>query len=456
MTSLTFFRYSCLALLFMVFLTPTLWIPGLLGIRIEELFVLLWVVILAYLLRQGSVPVVYLPIRSVFLIVFALIIATSIAVGSLMQLPASILDLTKFIWLIKGSLIYFIFFNYIYQKDGHEMVRRDYILKWFVRFGVLSAFICFQQYFDLFNLNAKYIPVIAPTQTTTLLSGYFAPRVVGMLGNPNVQGAMLALCMISHLYLCLRGKGEFKLLIFVILFIASVMTLSRSAFLMTVIGCFIVVMLYQKGIRFAMAKWLGFFLLIFLLALAYLTLRENEFLYNTIFFRFEKLLDTSQEGSLVARYERWAANIEYFLKSPIFGVGPLPRADLFEFNDGEWFLLLRTYGLVGLIWFFGFNFAPLLMVRSTHKAIRNLKGFSLAILGAIFLYMFPAALYTSTTTFSFVLILLALYDYPACKIAPHLLIQSSQDSDQVIGEPVKSDQVEREQVTKIQNNHLPN
>ena len=99
------------------------------------------------------------------------------------------------------------------------MVRRHYILKWFVRCGVLSCFICFQQYFDLFDLNAKYIPFVAPTQAYTLLSGYFAPRVVGMLGNPNVQGAVLALSMVAHFYLILKGKAEFRITFFLILFI---------------------------------------------------------------------------------------------------------------------------------------------------------------------------------------------------------------------------------------------
>jgi|GEM_PF-2017602 len=412
MKELTFYRYSCLALLFMVFLTPTFWIPGVLGVRLEELFVFFWVFIVAFLMKQGVIQAVYLPVRGAFLIGFCLLVIAGIAAGSVIQLPTSILDLTKFIWLAKAFLIYLVFFNYIYRKDHGEMVRRDYILKWFVRCGVLSCFICFQQYFDLFDLNAKYIPFVAPTQAYTLLSGYFAPRVVGMLGNPNVQGAVLALSMVAHFYLILKGKAEFRITFFLMLFIGVIMTLSRTSFLVAVIGCFGVVFLYQKGMKFTIAKWLGFVLLVILLAFAYLALRENEFLYNTIFFRFEKILEGGQENSLAARYERWAINYEYFLKSPIFGVGPLPRADIFEFADGEWFLILRVYGVLGLLWFLLFCFAPMLMVRSKHKEVKNLRSFMLATIGAIYLYMIPAAIFTSTITVSFVLILLALYDYP--------------------------------------------
>ena len=110
MTSLAFYRYSCLIILFMVFLTPTIWIPGVIGVRFEEFFVMLWLVVFAIFYRQGVLEAAYIPVRGAMLLAFAAIILLSITVGSVMQLPASILDLTKFIWLFKALMVYFIFF----------------------------------------------------------------------------------------------------------------------------------------------------------------------------------------------------------------------------------------------------------------------------------------------------------------------------------------------------------
>ncbi|UAA39644.1 O-antigen ligase family protein [Paraneptunicella aestuarii] len=416
MSSLTFYRYSCFTLLFLVFLTPTIWIPGAIGVRLEELFVLLWVGIFALLYRQKKLPEAYLPLRGSLLIFFSVVIIVSITAGSLLQLPASILDLLKFIWLVKALVIYFMFFNYIYQKDGYEMVRREYILKWFVRFGTLSAILCFQQYFDLFGLNSLYIPIIAPTQSYTLVSGYFAPRVVGMVGNPNLQGSVLALCLICHTFLCLRGRGEFKVSFFILLFIALLMTLSRTAFITAVFGIFMVVFLYRKNIAFTIFKVIVTVLLLALLTMAYLVLREYEALYSVVFFRFENLSQGIQEGSFAARFDSWRLNIEYFLKSPVFGVGPLPRAGIFEAADGEWFLILRTYGIVGLIWLLVFFFWPFLRVASSTLEMKNLRVFLLSVTGAIFVYMIPAGIITNSITISFVLILLSMYDYPIYKV----------------------------------------
>jgi len=49
---------------------------------------------------------------------------------------------------------------------------------------LLSILIAIQQYFNLFNLNEKYVPLIAPTQYKALVNNYPTPRVIGMTSNP--------------------------------------------------------------------------------------------------------------------------------------------------------------------------------------------------------------------------------------------------------------------------------
>jgi len=406
-----FFQRSSLWIMFFIFLTPTIRLGGMTGFRLEEIFVLMLLVVMIFFAKKGSFWEIAVPTRIIYFLCFSVLMIISITAGSLLILPTSILDLSKFIWLFKAVIIYLVFYNFIYCYNTGVVERRDFILKWFVRFGFLSSLICFQQYFNIWNLNQIYIPFIAPTQSYTLMPGYPAPRVVGMLGNPNVQGFVLALSLICYTFLSLKNNKSVSFYMFICLLIAMAMTLSRTSLIVYLAGVIILIMFYQKNKMFVLYKFLLFMFIISLIIGFYLLFKDNEMIYKLILFRFEKLEAGVNDPSLVARVHQWTLNFEYFKLSPIFGVGPLPRANLFGAADNEWLLFLRTYGIVGCIWLLLFLFYPLMVSKKNNLDNKNYKVFMLSILGATCLYMIPAAVITSPQLFPFILILLATHDH---------------------------------------------
>ncbi|MCY7296204.1 O-antigen ligase family protein [Alteromonas sp. a30] len=406
MTKAQFYRYSSVTILFCMFLTPTISIPGFIGIRFEELFIVPWLA-LSFLFRPSLRMLI--PFRAFFFLLFSILLITSISVGSIMQLPASLLDLVKLIWIVKIFFIYSILYNFIHS-DSDYYQRLIYILRIFVIFGFVSALICIQQYFDILSLNRYYVPIIAPTQFNTLMPGYSSPRVVGIIGNPNAQGLVMAFTLITLTYLILEKRIKYGSVLFVVLFSALIMTLSRSAFIVWGCGTVCLILLFRGGWKLTIYKYVLLASVIAIIGVMFVFLRDNKVIYNLILFRFELLANGLEEGSFSARFNQWMLNIRYFLESPIFGVGPLPRAGIFHFADNEWLVLLRSYGLVGTGWLVMTLTLPLLLFRPAHKWGKNLKSFNLSILLCAFMYMVPAAVLTGINTVSFLIVLLACID----------------------------------------------
>lgn len=382
------------------------------GFRLEEILMLFLLVVAVFFLKAGKFWDILIPSRALLLLAFSLIIITSISVGSFLGLPASILDLSKFIWLFKSIVVYIIFYNYVYCSESRVIERRDNILKMFVNLGVIASILCFQQYFDWFSLNQYYIEMVAPTQYETLMPGYrFPPRVVGMMGNPNVQGFILCLSLISFTYLYLKNSDSVRWVSFLCLFVAMAMTLSRTSLIVFFAGTIVLFMLYTKNRLFALYKLFLFVFICALLTGFYLLFKDNELVYTMVIKRFELLQNGVNDVSFNSRFHQWMLNVEYFKMSPIFGVGPLPRANIFGAADNEWLLLIRCYGIVGICWLMVFFFYPLLISRTTSVAFKNYKVFILSIIAASALYMVPAGIITSPHMFPFLLILLATLDH---------------------------------------------
>jgi hypothetical protein len=405
----------CSIVLFCVLVTPMIKVPGFIGVRLED-FVVFTVVFYGLLVQNISFK---LPVRVLLLIVFIPFLLVSITVGSFLLMPATLMDLTKYIWLFKSIVVYLLFYNYLYSSKDNVNSRIEYLLKLFMYFSVISSFICFQQYFNLLNLNKFYIPLIAPSQTTTLLNDYATPRVVGMLGNPNSQGYAFAIALVCSLYLFLKKAVDRKIILLCasFIFVGLVMTLSRSGLICFVSGCLFLFLTYKKGWSFLLFKLFFLAVLFSGLIMLFVLLKENETLYNLIIFRFEALSNISEDNSFVTRFHGWAINYEYFKISPFFGVGPLPRSvDIFGTADNEWLLFLRSYGLVGFFWLILFMLLPLSLKSSKSLEVLNRKRFVLACIFSTWLFMIPAGVITSSGLFSVFLCVLAVYDVDFKKI----------------------------------------
>ncbi|HZK10764.1 MAG TPA: hypothetical protein VFD10_00165, partial [Atribacterota bacterium] len=68
------------------------------------------------------------------------------------------------------------------------------------------------------------------------------------------------------------------------------------------------------------------------------------------FLRFNQLENISQATSWQARIVNWKVNYDLWKLSPLFGWGP-GKVTMTTIVDNEWLLLLRRYGLIGVIIF---------------------------------------------------------------------------------------------------------
>lgn len=401
-------RRVCILILFCMLLTPGVKIPGLIGIRLEDFIIFL----IVFYFAAGGHASIRFPERGVYLLYFIPILLLSITVGSYLSMPTTLLDLSKFIWLLKSLVIYITFYNYVYGYESKDIETNIVtILFYFILFCVLASFICIQQYFNVGGLNQLYIPLIAPSQYTSLMPGYPSPRVVGLLGNPNSQGYVFALSIICTLFLFFKKGNKYLLVFGFFLILGLLMTLSRGALLSCLFGLLFVFLGYRKDKVFGVYKLIVLsFIAIFVFFLV-VWLASNPVIYNLILFRFEALSNITEDGSFVARFHGWLINIEYFKLSPVFGLGPLPRASaIFGASDNEWLSFLRAYGVVGMIWLLLFMFKPLAFKGNFILVIRNRKAFSYSILLATCVYMIPAAVITNSGLIGILLALLSICD----------------------------------------------
>tara|TARA_R110002072_G_scaffold255129_2_gene413848 strand:- start:899 stop:2110 length:1212 start_codon:yes stop_codon:yes gene_type:complete len=395
-------------------LTPVLKIPGFIGVRLEDLLVFCLIFYFAFIQRITF----KVPMRVSLFVLFIPILLLSITVGSFLMMPASLLDLTKYIWLLKSIVIYLVFFNYIYGDSGEQENRIEEILRYFLIFSVVSSFICFQQYFNLFNLNKTYIPLIAPSQFTSLMPGYSSPRVVGMLGNPNLQGYVFALALNCMLFLLMKKRTIIMMVWAIVLLVAMLMTLSRGALVSFLVGALFLFFSYEKDRSFRIYKVFIFVFVCSILFIIIFWLKDNAVIYNLILFRFEMLSNISEDGSFVARFHGWLINYEYFKLSPLFGLGPLPRAtEIFGMGDNEWLTFLRAYGVVGIVWLVCFMFAPCFLRCPSSLATKNRKNLVLSVLIITCVYMVPAAVITNSGLIGILLVILTMYDVSQAKLS---------------------------------------
>lgn len=408
MSTATFNKFSVITILFSLVLTPTIKIPGLIGFRLEEVYLIFFSVIVLFLPNENG-WIFKIPLRVILLLAFLPIMLLSMFSGSILLLPATLGDLSKLVWLFKAVIIYLICFNYINQDEQDRHFKIDLVLRCFIKFALISSLICFQQYFDIFGINSLYVPIVAPTQFDTLMPGYPSPRVVGMLGNPNVQGYVLSLAIVAFIYLYFVGRDRISIVKLCILFVAQMMTLSRGALVALLVGSVSLFVMYKKDFRFSLFKILLVIALLFSFYYAYQFMLENEAVYNAMLFRFELLENATEDVSFVARYNAWINNWNYFKLNPLLGVGLLPR----ETNigaDNEWLHLLRSFGIIGVVWLVILLLIPLFLRRNPSIENKNLTRFILSLLLLSGTFMIPAAVILSPVTFPILLVLLSFSD----------------------------------------------
>ena len=393
-------------ILFSTILTPSIKIGNLPAFRIEQVIVVVFAIYffigltLRKKIKKNDImfPLLYSG--------FSFFIILSILVGSFKGIKVIVNDFFEIYKIFIYLGIYLITILIVESEDD-----KFKILSCIKICLVISLIISIQQYFNLFNLNEKYVPIIAPTQFRTLVNNYPYPRVVGMTSNPNVYSVMPSIGAIISWSMYLATKST-KNLIFMIIFVfGTLMTLSRSGFIFMLAGIgmctFFFIIKSNNGTSRLMRgriniKAIGFIILAIFIIFT-LGIIVFNYLPEELTWRLKRGLNLESDSSFQARLRNWGEHIEYFKSSPIFGLGPAKSIDYKAHVDNEWLLFLRQYGIVGTLYFVSIFVLPFL--RSKNKFYKYLYY---SVLVGSALYMIPAIIYNSFQLMPIIMILAGL------------------------------------------------
>ena len=310
-----------------------------------------------------------------------------------------------------GKLIeYFLIFALVASLDiPSEQMRKCYLASLIV--FVCSAVFGFAQYFNLFDINSIISPYYAPTQIQGIVR---AGRIVGTTGNPNEFGALMvlaaSLALTGALWLKERGIKLASWIALGVFSLAIMFTLSRSA-LLGLLTASIFILFFKYLTHFGFRRTIRMFLwavpLLLILTFVLLQLAPD-----TLFFRAGSALNLSTDTSWQARLLVWGNQLDVWKQSPIFGWGP-GKETMTTIVDNEWLLLLRRYGVAGvlvfILWFTGVyrNLAKVAHESKKRYTETFCAGLE-ATLVAYAIYMIPAGVYHSLQLMPILLIFLGL------------------------------------------------
>lgn len=396
-----------LIILFLVILTPDVRIRNLPAIRLEQIIIIFIVIksIIKIILNK-KVSIKTTKFLNLYLF-FPFFMILSSLIGSLKGVTVVVNDFFELYKVFLYVSVYLITCSIVINDQD-----KIKILKWVVIFISFSGIIAITQYVNLFGLNEIYVPIIAPTQYRTLIDGYPYPRMVGMSSNPNVYAVVAALGFIVSLWLFWEYRKKFFIFSMVLNLIANLMTLSRSGFIFLLIGSVLMSLTnlsirgfnYKLFIKFKLKKKALLFLLVFIVTI--IIIMVISFIYlvpEELIWRLDRMNDLSSDNSWQARLDNWEKQIYFIRESFAWGVGPAKR-HFTRVTDNEWLLLLRSYGIIGVIFLVCVFLSPM-----TEKSFyrNNYRGLYYGIVIGMFLYMIPAAIYHSFQLMIIVMIIFA-------------------------------------------------
>lgn len=307
---------------------------------------------------------------------------------------------------------YFLIFAFVTNLSiKRENFKKYYILT--ICIFLIAAIFAFVQRWNLFpNFNESFIEYVAPKHLDEWLGHR---RIVGTTGNPNEFGMLMAiassLAIIGILWIKRIDIKIFSFLSFAIFSFTITLTFSRSALIVFLINLlFILFLKYPKrfGLRGKTRLVFLIFPMIIILGLIIIQIAPPKFISRAI-----SGLSIETDVSFQNRLDIWRNNVNIWKQSPIFGWGPGKDA-MTTIVDNEWLLLLRRYGIVGVIIFIilTWNFySGLGRVPKQEEDNLYLEIFSVFLqtsLVSIAVYMIPAAFYHSLQLMPILMTLLGL------------------------------------------------
>jgi O-antigen ligase len=335
--------FTCFAIYFF----PGIKLTSSFQIKIDDILVL-GIFFLIFLYR----PQLYKNIIffAYFLSIIAIIVSTFFGYIFL-SVPVSLRDINEIIRLSKPLLLIIL----VLQADTDYIVRK--IEKLLIPLCLLIIVIAFIEYFNIMGIGKKIASLYAPEHHVMALSKS-SRRIMITGSDPNIGAAIVLFFWLYCFFYFFQNKKKIYLFFLLILTVIVLMTSSRTAFLalLSVISFFLL---------FSKSSNLVFKTIMIVLIIGLIIFLYDKFQYIALGFR---LLLAGQNTSLLARFDRWDEAFQFFQKSPIFGWGP-GKGMMTTIVDGEYFLLLRRYGIIGTVIILYSIFYPLFSFKQKYNFI---------------------------------------------------------------------------------------
>ena len=260
-----------------------------------------------------------------------------------------------------------IFFTFGYESRLSEESCRKLILA----FSIPVLLICFYAWAQFANLGFTYkLNAFYSSGGHIDLALRYARRVYSTMGNPNALGQLMDLCALLFLlaFLYRVGNRMVNLLVALACVITLVMTGSRFGLVAAALGLLLTAVLVSYAGRRELAK-LGL-LLAFLPVLVWVYQAVATSNQRTLE-RYETLRNPFEIDSLRERVDLlWKEEWRDFAESPVVGHGPAKSVFTLGYTDSEYLEVLRSQGLLGLVFFLCYYLAPLYLIVKGLRAYR--------------------------------------------------------------------------------------
>jgi O-antigen ligase len=260
-----------------------------------------------------------------------------------------------------------IFFTFGYESRLSEESYRKLILA----FSFPVVLICLYAWAQFANLGFTYkLNAFYSSGGHIDLALRYARRVYATMGNPNALGQLMDLCALLFLlaFLYRVGNRMVNLLVAFACVITLVMTGSRFGLVAAALGLLLVAILVSYAGRRELAK-LGL-LLAFLPVFVWVYQAVATSNRRTLE-RYETLRNPLEIDSLRERVDLlWKVEWRDFAESPVVGHGPAKSVFTLGYTDSEYMEVLRSQGLLGLVFFLGYYLVPLYLIVRSLRAYR--------------------------------------------------------------------------------------
>ena len=260
--------------------------------------------------------------------------------------------------------IFYVFTIFVFRDFKHEKG-----IVYFLTFSFILLFIFnFLHLFNVFYFN-EYVTILFDTDGRDVINfgknsagGPGPKRIVGTMGNPNINAILFLFYVSFFTFLLIEGKKDqsswhfFSNTLRKVLFLLSILMVilcqSRT-------GIVALSVIYFLGVHLRGAKWLEViteisFTVSFFLLSSFIDTIALQYLFNTK----PKLQDNN---SFSVRLEIWAKLFKMWVQKPFFGYGP--NKEYVYSNElhpeNEYIFYLWRYGIQGVILYLSMLLVPL-------------------------------------------------------------------------------------------------